>query len=73
MGGYEHRPPGARATSIVAGTIRVRATPRHDLDLHLLAQAVVMIGDDLRQQQPDREQPSHPLANRPPAAMEEDP
>jgi hypothetical protein len=41
------------------------------VDLHLLAQAVVMIGEDLRQQQ-DREQPSHPPANRPPAAREDD-
>ncbi len=31
--------------------IRVRGVPRKDIDLHLLAQALVMIGEDLRQEQ----------------------
>ena len=35
--------------------IRVRGAPRKDIDLHLLAQALVMIGKDLWEEQQAKE------------------
>jgi hypothetical protein len=52
--------------------IRVRGKPRKDLDLHLLAQAVVMISEDLQKKQENREEPGHVRSNRPGACREED-